>query len=81
MAMFSEPIVTSAGIMVGVSIDGRPQFGGDFFQITRMPQVNYSSYDSNRNYSSNSKPYKTLRQVSIENERRIEEFNAKYKKN
>jgi len=44
MAYFSEPIVTSHGIIVGSTPNGKPYFAGNFHSITRIPSSNYNSY-------------------------------------
>ena len=51
MSYFPEPIVTSRGIIVGSTPDGRPYFAGNFHSITQFPSSNYNSnYNSNSSY-------------------------------
>jgi hypothetical protein len=40
MSYFSEPIVTSRGIIVGSTYDGQPYFAGNFHSITQFPSCN-----------------------------------------
>lgn len=62
MSYFSEPIVTSRGIIVGSTPDGRPHFAGDFFSITQFPNSYSNSYYNNgcNNQQSNSSKYVSI---------------------
>ena len=40
MSYFPDPIVTSRGIIVGSTFDGKPYFAGNFHSITQIPSCN-----------------------------------------
>ena len=80
LGFFSEPIITSRGIIVGRNYDGEPHYVQQFpiYRPTYVGSVsissnnnnsqyqsNYSSYSSNRGYS---KPYQTISEAEADAE-------------